>query len=147
MFSKTEGAFRAGGVDSTQWDNGSRGNHSAAFGLNNTASAARSLRPCPVLPTLCRFNRSFNSCFFIASPLMEEGGGVEPLSLTRPHGFQGRPRADPRLTFRPLLLSLSELLVLLLWDQVFYFFRNFFCTKLTFIMVTYTFKNLEYNIE
>lgn len=42
LFDKSKGAFRAGSVDSTQWDNASRGNHSAAFGSNNTASGSRS---------------------------------------------------------------------------------------------------------
>ncbi|MBI1301979.1 MAG: hypothetical protein GC137_10060 [Alphaproteobacteria bacterium] len=39
FFDKTTGAFRAGGVDGTQWDSGSRGIGSAAFGVNTIANA------------------------------------------------------------------------------------------------------------
>jgi len=38
MFDKSKGAFYAGSTSGTQWDTSSRGNYSAAFGYNNTAS-------------------------------------------------------------------------------------------------------------
>lgn len=38
FFDKSEGTFRAGSVDSTQWDAASTGNYSAAFGYNTTGS-------------------------------------------------------------------------------------------------------------
>mgnify|MGYP001602104339 CR=1 FL=1 len=38
FFDKSKGVFRAGGVNSTQWDNPNRGNYSVAFGENNTVS-------------------------------------------------------------------------------------------------------------
>jgi len=40
LFDKSKGAFRAGSVVGTQWDDTSRGNYSAAFGLNTIASGA-----------------------------------------------------------------------------------------------------------
>lgn len=43
MFDIAKGAFRAGVVNSTQWDNASRGNASAALNTNCTASGADSL--------------------------------------------------------------------------------------------------------
>ncbi len=42
LFDKSKGAFRAGQVDGTQWDNANIGDESVAFGLNNTASGTRS---------------------------------------------------------------------------------------------------------
>jgi len=38
LFDKSLSAFRAGSVNSTQWDEANRGQFSAAFGINNTAS-------------------------------------------------------------------------------------------------------------
>ena len=38
LFDRHKGAFRAGGVTSTQWDDGSRGDFSIAFGSENTAA-------------------------------------------------------------------------------------------------------------
>lgn len=42
IFDKSKGAFRAGTVQSTQWDDASRGTQSAAFGRNNQAIGGRS---------------------------------------------------------------------------------------------------------
>lgn len=42
LFDKSKGAFRAGSVESTQWNDGSRGNYSAALGRNTTASGTSS---------------------------------------------------------------------------------------------------------
>jgi hypothetical protein len=42
LFDKSKGAFRAGSVNSTQWNDGNRGNYSAAFGRNTTASGISS---------------------------------------------------------------------------------------------------------
>lgn len=42
LFDKSLGAFRAGTVDGTQWDEPSRGNHSVAFGHNTEASGSSS---------------------------------------------------------------------------------------------------------
>lgn len=42
LFDKSKGAFRAGSVNSTQWNDSNRGNYSAAFGRNNTASGTAS---------------------------------------------------------------------------------------------------------
>lgn len=38
FFDKSKGVFRAGSVNSTQWDDANRGSNSAAFGSNNTVS-------------------------------------------------------------------------------------------------------------
>lgn len=43
IFDKSKGAFRAGSVDSSQWDEANRGDYSAAFGRNNTSSGIASL--------------------------------------------------------------------------------------------------------
>lgn len=43
FFDKSTGSFRAGEVDGAQWDSGSRGSWSAAFGRNTTASGGYSL--------------------------------------------------------------------------------------------------------
>jgi len=43
LFDKVNAAFRAGQVQSTQWDVGNRGQNSAAFGFNCTASGTSSL--------------------------------------------------------------------------------------------------------
>jgi len=43
LFDTSKGAFRAGRVIGTQWDDASRGSESAAFGFNCTASGAQSL--------------------------------------------------------------------------------------------------------
>jgi len=42
LFDKTKGAFRAGIATGSQWDSSNRGNYSAAFGSNNTASGISS---------------------------------------------------------------------------------------------------------
>lgn len=42
LFDKSKGAFRAGSVNSTQWNDGNRGNYSASVGRNNTASGQAS---------------------------------------------------------------------------------------------------------
>jgi hypothetical protein len=42
MFDSSKGAFRAGTVSSTQWDDSNRGASSTAFGFNNTASGSSS---------------------------------------------------------------------------------------------------------
>jgi hypothetical protein len=42
IFDKSKGAFRAGSVNSTQWNDGNRGSYSAALGRNNTASGQAS---------------------------------------------------------------------------------------------------------
>jgi hypothetical protein len=42
LFDKSKGAFRAGSVNSTQWNDGNRGNYSASFGSNNIASGTAS---------------------------------------------------------------------------------------------------------
>jgi hypothetical protein len=42
FFDKSKGAFRAGSVNATQWNDGNRGNYSSGFGRNNTASGISS---------------------------------------------------------------------------------------------------------
>jgi hypothetical protein len=42
LFDKSKGAFRAGSVNSTQWNNSNRGDYSAALGRNNTSSGTAS---------------------------------------------------------------------------------------------------------
>lgn len=42
LFDKSKGAFRAGSVNSTQWNDGNRGSYSAALGRNTTASGQAS---------------------------------------------------------------------------------------------------------
>jgi len=42
LFDKSKGAFRAGGVEGTKWDNANRGNYSVAFGKNTKASGNKS---------------------------------------------------------------------------------------------------------
>lgn len=39
LFDKSKAAFRAGGVDSAQWDDANRGGYSAGFGFNNKVAA------------------------------------------------------------------------------------------------------------
>jgi hypothetical protein len=43
FFDKSKGTFRAGSADSSQWNESNRGDYSAAFGRNNTASGIASL--------------------------------------------------------------------------------------------------------
>ena len=42
LFDKSKGAFRAGSVNSIQWNDSNRGQYSAALGVNNTASGTAS---------------------------------------------------------------------------------------------------------
>lgn len=42
LFDKSKGAFRAGSVNSTQWNDSNRGSYSAALGINTTASGQAS---------------------------------------------------------------------------------------------------------
>jgi hypothetical protein len=42
LFDKSKGAFRAGSVNSTQWNDSNRGDYSAGFGRNNTADGLSS---------------------------------------------------------------------------------------------------------